>query len=64
MNGTTGPPPSAYPAYPHATGYLDITVQHVRAELRLPVRGRSCAATRRGDTIRLDHARHARNHCA
>ena len=56
MNGTTGPPPSAYPAYPaypHATGYLDITVQHVRPELRLSPPGRPAAIRINGENMHL-----------
>lgn len=53
MNGTTGPPPSAYPAYPHATGYLDITVQHVRPELRLSSPGRPAAIRINGENVHL-----------
>ena len=54
MNGTTGPPPSAYPAYPHGTGYLDITVQHVRAEPRLlSPPGRPAAIRINGENVHL-----------
>ena len=54
MNGTTGPPHSAYPAYPHGTGYLDITVQHVRAELRLlSPPGRPAAIRINGENMHL-----------
>lgn len=54
VNGTTGPPPSAYPAYPHGTGYLDITVQHVRAEPRLlSPPGRPAAIRINGENVHL-----------